>query len=155
MAGLYEGNGVGGGVKALTLHQPWASLVAIGAKDYETRDWDTDYRGPLAIHAGRNVESLGLFEEDPFFDVLRNAGYGIPEDLPLGAVICIATLEDCLSTNGMVPMTEPEASFGNFGPDRFMWKLANVKRFDPIKARGYQKIWDWDVPQDLLKRLFE
>lgn len=38
-------------MKAVTLWQPWASLVAIGAKTIETRSWATSYRGPLAIHA--------------------------------------------------------------------------------------------------------
>jgi hypothetical protein len=45
-------------MKALTLHQPWATLIALGAKQYETRSWGTDYRGPLAIHAGKNTEAL-------------------------------------------------------------------------------------------------
>ena len=40
-------------MKALTLYQPWATLVAIGAKKIETRSWSTPYRGPLAIHAGK------------------------------------------------------------------------------------------------------
>ena len=39
-------------MKALTLRQPWASLVALGVKTIETRSWSTEYRGPLAIHAG-------------------------------------------------------------------------------------------------------
>jgi len=38
--------------KVLTLHQPWASLIAIGVKTMETRSWSTSYRGPLTIHAG-------------------------------------------------------------------------------------------------------
>lgn len=38
-------------MKALTLWQPWASLLACGAKKYETRGWETKYRGPIAIHA--------------------------------------------------------------------------------------------------------
>jgi hypothetical protein len=40
-------------MKALTLTQPWATLVAIGAKTIETRSWPTSYRGPLAIHAAK------------------------------------------------------------------------------------------------------
>lgn len=38
-------------MKALTIWQPWASLIACGAKRYETRSWATKYRGPIAIHA--------------------------------------------------------------------------------------------------------
>ncbi len=34
----------------LSLHQPWATLLLLGAKRYETRSWRTDYRGPLLIH---------------------------------------------------------------------------------------------------------
>lgn len=40
-------------MKALTIRQPWASLVALGVKTIETRSWSTSYRGPLAIHAGK------------------------------------------------------------------------------------------------------
>lgn len=39
-------------MKAITLHQPWASLIALGVKTVETRSWNTNYRGTLAIHAG-------------------------------------------------------------------------------------------------------
>lgn len=39
-------------MKVLTLHQPWATLIAAGIKTIETRSWSTRYRGPLAIHAG-------------------------------------------------------------------------------------------------------
>ena len=38
-------------MKAITLWQPWASLIAVGAKRIETRSWSTNYRGPLAVHA--------------------------------------------------------------------------------------------------------
>ena len=40
-------------MRGLTLTQPWASLVAIGAKRIETRSWSTNYRGPIAIHAAK------------------------------------------------------------------------------------------------------
>lgn len=40
-------------MKAITLHQPWASLVVVGAKTVETRSWATSYRGPLVVHAGK------------------------------------------------------------------------------------------------------
>ena len=46
-------------MKALTLTQPWATLVAMGAKRIETRSWTTNYRGPLAIHAGKGPSTIG------------------------------------------------------------------------------------------------
>ncbi len=48
-------------MKALSLWQPWASLIALGVKTIETRSWATNYRGPLAIHAGlRRPEMMHL-----------------------------------------------------------------------------------------------
>ena len=40
-------------MKAITIWQPWASLLVSGRKRYETRSWATSYRGPIAIHAAR------------------------------------------------------------------------------------------------------
>lgn len=40
-------------MRAITLTQPWSSLVARGQKKIETRSWQTSYRGPLAIHAAK------------------------------------------------------------------------------------------------------
>jgi hypothetical protein len=40
-------------MRALSIRQPWAWLIVHGFKPVENRDWATDYRGPLAIHAGK------------------------------------------------------------------------------------------------------
>jgi len=63
-------------MKALTLTQPWATLVAIGAKKIETRSWSTPYRGPLAIHAAKRIpkEHGTLWLDEPFLGVLHSAG---------------------------------------------------------------------------------
>jgi hypothetical protein len=49
-------------LKALTIRQPWASLIIAGIKDVENRTWSTGYRGELVIHAGRSVDRAGLTE---------------------------------------------------------------------------------------------
>jgi hypothetical protein len=54
-------------MKALTLWQPWASLVAFGEKRVETRCWTTKYRGDIAIHAAKTTPTwLGAsrFDQD-------------------------------------------------------------------------------------------
>ena len=43
-------------VRAISLWQPWATLIANGHKRYETRAWRTAYRGPLLIHAGLGAD---------------------------------------------------------------------------------------------------
>lgn len=53
--------------RALTVRQPWASLIALGVKTIETRSWSTAYRGPLVIHAGQRrptvAEACALNEQ--------------------------------------------------------------------------------------------
>lgn len=135
-------------MKAITLHQPWATLVAIGAKRIETRSWRVRYTGPLAIAAGRNREHLDLCAEEPFRSVLRAAGIFGPADLPFGVVLCVRQLVKCVATEvvtGCVqPFTEQERAFGNYADGRFAWLLDGAGQIErPVPARGYQGIWEW------------
>lgn len=86
-------------MKALTLHQPWATLVASGVKTIETRSWQTSYRGPLAIHAGKRwptveesllLESLGWPPIACLLALARKA-----PAIPYGAVVATCELIDC------------------------------------------------------------
>ena len=82
-------------MKALTLHQPWATLVAIGAKRVETRSWATKYRGPLAIHAAkvvRKAEPMPLALVSAIHAALLAAHWS--KRYPLGAVVATCTLVD-------------------------------------------------------------
>lgn len=45
-------------MKAISLKQPFAALVAAGIKQYETRKWGTKYRGPLLIQASLTPHPL-------------------------------------------------------------------------------------------------
>jgi activating signal cointegrator 1 len=81
-------------MKGLSLWQPWAQLVAIGAKKIETRSWGTDYRGPLAIHATKAfpASAKNLCMGTPFMDALMCAGYSGTYELPHGAIVAVANL---------------------------------------------------------------
>jgi hypothetical protein len=64
-------------MKAISLWQPWATLVAIGAKTIETRGWSTSYRGPIAIHAAKKlIPDFGsICHSEPFSSALEKAQY--------------------------------------------------------------------------------
>ncbi len=157
-------------MKTLTLTQPWATLVAIGAKRIETRSWATNYRGPLAIHAakGWKREDRELLcpygaASNPFVDALYHH-YALDNDLiPLldnqrGKVIATCTLRTCFRfgekpvypdlDRGVVdPIREPELSFGNFAPGRCGWMLTDVVMLpEPIPAKGALGLWEWSPP---------
>jgi hypothetical protein len=136
-------------VKAISLTQPWATLVAIGAKLYETRSWSTSYRGWLAIHAAKGFprDCRALCYQQPFAAHLAHAGYNTPEDLPRGQVLAVVNLTDCVSTNRWQPASSVEYDFGNYGPHRYAWQLETVRQLKtPIDARGALSIWTLPQP---------
>jgi hypothetical protein len=150
-------------VRALSLWQPFASLMAIGAKKIETRHWATDYRGEVAIHAAKRWtgQEMDLVLDEPFLSELAK-GYGQPfllyphQTLPLGAIVAFGELAGCFrisrsaiyqSTDASkehwrVELDEPEMSFGNYEHGRFGWVFRNVRRLaTPIPYRGQQGLW--------------
>jgi len=156
-------------MKALTICQPWATLVTIGAKRIETRSWSTTYRGPLAIHAAAGLGPVGGFKGlvrqcrvDPFRGVLRAAADDglIPEyidDYPLGAIVAVAELVEVYQilegvtgfyaedSSILFDLTDQERAFGDYTPGRYAWLLADVRRLEePIPARGALGLWNWD-----------
>jgi hypothetical protein len=145
---MHDRHGGGESMRALTLTQPWATLVALGAKRYETRSWWTAHRGPLAIHAAKGFprEARALCYEEPFKTAL---GGRAPADLPLGAVVAAVTAEGCVST-GDLDFWPPirEIAFGNWNDGRWAWALDNlVPMATPIPCRGTLGLWR--VPEDV------
>lgn len=135
-------------MKALTLTQPWATLVAIGSKHYETRSWQTKYRGPLAIHAAKGFPGHAREEcyEARTRRALLAAGFTGDDKLPLGAVIATAVLSDIFPTTQIVStLSNDEVWFGNYGPGRFAWHLTEVRMLAaPVPAKGALSLWEWD-----------
>lgn len=131
-------------MKALTLWQPWASLVACGAKRYETRGWSTKYRGPLLICAAKRPMdewTRQLFASAPFRRALERE-----YPMQFGVALCVANLTACLPTESAAfldEVSEDDLLFGNFTDGRFAWRLENVQRFPtPFAIRGRQGLFD-------------
>src|SRR4051812_5435271 len=129
-------------MKALTLWQPWASGVAIGAKRIETRSWPTTYRGHLAIHAAKARTQALADAFDGYRSTFRAAGIKAFEELPFGSVILICQLVDCIPVERLGSVPQLERRFGNFDSGRFAWLLGDVRVLaTPIPARGAQGLW--------------
>lgn len=148
-------------MKALSLTQPFASLVAIGAKTVWTGDWFTTYRGPLAIHAASEFprHERTLCVSEPFYSALKKANLNAnlrPEKiLPLGAIVAVVELVDVvmiqdfksalalLGHTGSPDRLKVEMAFGDYRPERFMWFFKDVRRLPaPIPARGALQLWE-------------
>ena len=111
-------------MKALTIAQPYADLIARGEKVIENRTWFTPYRGPLVIHAGKSKEWLESDDDR--------------QGLVFGAVVAVADLYDCRRVEDLPPalMDNEHAN----GP--WCWLLRNIRRVTPpIPHRGAQGLW--------------
>lgn len=151
-------------MKAITLTQPWATLIAIGAKRIETRGWPTQYRGPLLIHAAKGLASIGgaegllaICQQPPFSDALRERyeGKTYGQALPFGAAVAVCRLSDCVPTDPgmfedeplvMVHQTaharERERAFGDYSPGRYGFVLDDVVPLpQPIACKGALGLW--------------
>jgi hypothetical protein len=114
-------------MKALTICQPYAELIARGEKPIENRTWPTSYRGPLAIHAGKSRAWLEDGDEQQY------------PGMPFGAVVATAELYDCVRVERL-PAELADHEHAN-GP--WCWLLRNVQRIDPVPVSGSQGLWDW------------
>ena len=117
-------------MRALTLWQPWASLIAEGVKTIETRSWPApkDLVGErFAIHAAAKMtrEQRSIAYADPIGRALNDVGIMLGGDcaaLPLGAVVATARLAACLP---MVPWNDPQQRNGEhrlFVDERSIWR---------------------------------
>lgn len=121
---------------ALTIQQPYASLIIEGKKQVETRSWHTHYRGPLAIHAGKVVDREAL---EMFSDLLSEP---VETGCFLGTVF-LAGCELCPELEGFeFPPIEYE--LGWWEDDRYGWVMMEPHR-KWIEARGNQGLW---VPKE-------
>jgi activating signal cointegrator 1 len=159
-------------MKTISLWQPWATLVVLGAKQIETRSWPTRYRGPLAIHASQkwNTQLWNLCQSSPFHEVLTENGFsneaGDARGLPLGCILGTVNVEDCYCSSFFhvdrgdlclspqirgdeeIWISRREQAFGDYSPGRWGWLLSNpVMLPEPIPYRGRQGLFD--VPDHL------
>lgn len=134
-------------VKAITLHQPWASLIAVGVKTIETRGRRTSYRGRIVIHAGqaRPVDVMPwILRPDRNVMVDSRVPHVSPEiPLRLGAVVASAVLTDCVPVQNLINeptchIAEPwgaghyivdlveQRPFGDYGEGRWALLLDDI-----------------------------
>jgi hypothetical protein len=153
-------------MKALTLWQPWASLMMGGFKTIETRSWNTDHRGWLAIHAAKRepywasdifndfTRPFTIFTKSltrTFWACMEEMGYDNYSDLPRGAILGLVYVTNTLPTKKLRQSVDQyNRAFGDWTDGRFAWIISHGLRFlDPVPARGRQRLWDWEVPPQL------
>jgi hypothetical protein len=139
-------------MKVLSLLQPWATLVINGAKKYECRNWKTNYRGGIIIHASARKPTRRekvLFEQSDYYrDYIQNM-----DDLPYGALIGKVLLTEIYTTEWLIQNLESdpyhywdqELAFDDFSPKRFAWRLETPEAFEHIlPIKGSLGLWEYN-----------
>jgi len=130
-------------MKALTICQPYAALIVRGEKLVENREWPTNYRGPLLIHAGKSRAWLDEDDEDDFA--------ALNDPLVFGAILGVARLADVLHIDriraGEYDARWPWLNEHEHARGRWCWILQDVHRYaQPLSFRGAQGLWEFPDP---------
>ena len=112
-------------MKALTVRQPWASLIAQGKKTVELRTWATKYRGPLLITVSAKKHG----------------------DHPTGCTLCLVNLVDCRPAT----RSDARAACCNPAQDEYAWLLADATPLQQLPIKG--RLSTWTPPPALLQAL--
>lgn len=126
-------------MKAITIKQPWASLIVNGYKKYEFRSWKTNYRGELYIHAGKGIDKEGM-------KMVESLSLEYPKSRIIGKVV----LEDCIELNKEVNKkinSENEIVYGkNINRKGYAWvfkesELQNIEK----EINGRLSLWNIEI----------
>lgn len=127
-------------MKAITIKQPFASLIAAGLKEYEFRTWKTNYRGEIFIHAGKSVDQEAM---------MRFKNYDLT--YPTGCVIARAVLTDCVlvdeSMKEFLRSKNVEVYAGVTEDPQWTgygFQLEKVERILPLDTPGMLGLWKFD-----------
>jgi hypothetical protein len=110
-------------MKALSIKQPWANMIASGKKSIETRLWKTHHRGELLIVSSAT-----------------------PKIYPAGCAIAVVTLIDCR----MMIRSDEIAACCLIYPGAFSWVLDNVRKIRPVPIKGQLGIYTVDIDPHFL-----
>ena len=155
-------------MKAVTLHQPWASLVRDGHKTIETRSWPAPKAllgQRIAIHAGKRPIDVDDWPDelyDEICEIYPDWIDGPRERFPLGVIVATAVLARAAQVVHLEDDFEPPIAyfalgsppkfvrtdeFGDFSEGRWLWMLRDIEPFEPpVPARGSQGLWEWEPP---------
>lgn len=124
-------------MKAITIKQPWASLIVHGIKDIENRTWRTNFRGRVLIHSSAkgDIAKFGCLQPNQRLKVLNTPMSCIDfNDLPFGSIIGSVEIVDCVQ------------NYPSIWADKgvYNWILANPVLFpEPISAKGKLSFWEY------------
>lgn len=130
-------------MKALTIKQPWASLIMFGGKDIENRDWAAPrylIGQRIAIHSSKKIDPEEIQDA---LDMIRGGDFDNPDSWKIiNGVQACGVILGTVKLIGCVRDHDSPWFCGEYG-----FILEDPQPFDvPIPMRGQLGFWDWTRP---------
>jgi hypothetical protein len=111
-------------MKALSVKQPRANLIASGQKTMETRKWATEYRGELLIVSSKQ-----------------------PRIAPAGFALALVDLVECRA----MTLSDERFACCEIYENAVVWIFRNIRALEPFPVLGQLGVFDVDVPHASLR----
>ena len=130
-------------MKALSVKQPWASLIAVGAKTIECRSWPTKYRGELLIRSSKGN------------DYVEYTNIGAELSAPGGMALAVVNLVNCrpMKNSDLEAAHIPE-EWADDVLKGYAWELELQYEVIPVPIKGKLSIYNLDIEIDILPDKF-
>jgi hypothetical protein len=146
-------------MKAITIKQPWASLIVAGVKDIENRTWPTNFRGRVLIHAGRAKQQpfSKILTPEQIYEADGKLNYKQSFDtlFPKGSIIGSVEIVNCVINHPSIwaektqtiPIKENYVTCPKGVRPTYNWVLANPIRFDEpiLNIKGKLSFWNFEL----------
>ena len=138
-------------MKAISIKQPWASLIANGIKDIENRTWATKYRGKILIHASAiSVKTLEgtIFTDEQWKEMGEEMiGNMILNNFPKSAIIGEVDIVDCVINHESIWAEKSEFQCCGIFPTN---DCNPCGHFKSEKSKGIKQIYNWVLANPVL-----
>ena len=133
-------------MKVLSVREPFASLIAQGLKKYETRSYNTKYRGEIYIHVSLNKSNLN----DNNLQFIKQSAFG--------CIICRAKLVDSIYItedfiSDLKKNNYNEYLYGDYSVGRYAWVLEDVQCVTPIALKGELGLWNYYTMDEVMDKM--
>ena len=142
-------------MKAISIKQPWAYLIASGIKDIENRTWKCPqkYIGKrVLIHASKiQYETpMYLLTDEQYDSIKQEKRIEINNSLEYGCIIGSIEIVDCVVNHPSIWAEKTNLPEQLLNECKWNWVLANPILFDEpiLNVKGKLGFWDYEFSED-------
>lgn len=139
-------------MKAISIKQPWAYLIAAGIKDIENRTWKCPgkYIGErVLIHASKTQHEtpMYLLTDEQYDSIKQEKRIEINNSLEYGCIIGSIEIVDCVVNHTSIWAEKTNLPEQLSNECKWNWVLANPILFDEpiLNVKGKLGFWNYEV----------